>query len=125
MKTLSERFKVALVGARPDGTEDREELRLLPRPIYRYDLDAAKAAHHELIDGAAFAFAQGTDPEAVLLIEAVRRGDLTTWQYAFGRSTGYTLEAKLGPSVVWNAPVMPTWNDPKLNGVVLGRPLVE
>ena len=44
-----------------------------------------RTAHPALIDGAVFAFVQGTDPEAVLLIEAVRRDDRTVWQYAFGR----------------------------------------
>ena len=124
LKGISERFKVALVDTRA-GAEVREEMRLLPKPIYRYDLEAAKAAHPDLIDGAAFAFAQGTDPEAVLLVEAVRRGDRAAWQYAFSRSTGYPLEAKLGPSAVWSVTGMPTWNDPKLTGVVFGRPLVE
>ena len=101
----------------------REELRLLPKPIYRYELDAAKAAHPELVDGAVFAFVQGTDPEAVLLIEAIRRGDGIGWQYAFGRATSYFVEVRVGSSVVWNAS---TYRSELKSPVrTLGRPLVE
>jgi hypothetical protein len=122
MKALAERFKGAIVTA--DGSrESREELRLLPKPIYRYELDATKGAHPDLIDGALFAFVQGTDPEVVLLVEAVRRGDRTGWQYAFGRATGYAVEARLGSSVVWSASSYT--NDPNSPIRALGRPLVE
>src|SRR5215210_4623272 len=100
MRSLAERFRVTMTGWKADRS-DREEMRLLSRPIYRYELTDGKAAHPELVDGAVFAFVQGTDPEAVLLLEAVRRGDRTGWQYAFGRATAGGLEARLGPSVVW------------------------
>ena len=119
MRSISERFKVSITGA----PADREQLRLLPKPIYRYELADAKAARPDPVDGAVFAFVQGTDPEAVLLIEAVRRGDRVGWQYALGRATGYGVEARLGNSVVWSALNMPTWNDMRLPAVVLGRRL--
>jgi hypothetical protein len=75
MKGIAEQFKVALIGGNA-GADEREELRLLPKPIYRYD-------------------------------------------------TGWIVEAKLGPSVVWTAPSLPTWGDPKLPALVLGRPPVD
>ena len=87
MKSLAERFKVTMFGLKADES-DREEMRLLPKPIYRYKLDDGQTVHPDLIDGAIFAFVQGTDPEAVLLIEAIRKGNRTDWQYAFGRATG-------------------------------------
>jgi hypothetical protein len=121
-KALAERFKVALVSANGDR-ESREELRLLPKPIYRYELNLAKAAHPDLIDGVMFAFVQGTDPEAVLLIEAVRRGDRIGWQYAFARATGYSVEARLGSTVVWSASSYT--NEVRSPFRALGRPLVE
>jgi hypothetical protein len=121
-KALAERFKVALVST--DGVRaSREELRLLTKPIYRYELDVAKAAHPDLIDGTVLAFVQGTDPEAVLLVEVVRRGGEVGWQYAFGRATGYDVEARLGSSVVWST--SPFTNDLKSTFRALGRPLVE
>ena len=101
-RLLSQRFQAALIGLNADRS-GREELRLLPKPIYRYELGESKATHPDLIDGAAFAFTQGTDPEAILLIEAVRRGDRSAWQYAFGCATSFQVEARLGPSVVWSS----------------------
>ena len=71
-----------------------------------------------------FAFVQGTDPEAVLMVEAVRKGDRTSWQYAFARATGYSVQAKLGPSVVWTTPNQ-AWNDPKQPAIALGRRLAD
>jgi hypothetical protein len=124
MKSLAERFKVTMFGLKADQS-DREEMRLLPKPIYRYKLDDGKTVHPDLIDGALFAFVQGTDPEAVLLVEAIRQGDRTDWQYAFARATAAGLEARLGPSVVWTAPRIYSSNDPKLPRMVFGRPLVE
>jgi hypothetical protein len=124
MKSLSERFKVTMFGLKADES-DREEMRLLPKPIYRYKLDDGQTVHPDLIDGAVFAFVQGTDPEAVLLVEAIRQGDRTDWQYAFARATAAGLEARLNSSVVWTAPRTYGSNDPKLPCIVLGRPLVE
>jgi hypothetical protein len=124
MREIAEPFKVTMI-SRKSGVEDREEMRLLPKPIYRYDLAAAKLAHPELIDGAVFAFVQGTDPEAVLMIEAVKKGDKTVWQYGFGRATGWTVEARLGSMLIWTAPDISTWNNPTSPGRVLGRRLVN
>ena len=124
MKSLAEGFKVTMMGLKADQS-DREEMRLLPKPIYRYKLDDGQTVHPDLIDGALFAFVQGTDPEAVLLIEAIRQGNRTNWQYAFGRATGAGLEARLGPSVVWTAPRDYGSKDPKLPCIFFARPLVE
>jgi hypothetical protein len=53
-------------------------LRLIPHPIDRY-ADAAAG----LVDGVIFAFANGTNPEVFLLIEARRQGTSSpTWSYA-------------------------------------------
>ena len=124
MKAIAEAFKVTMSNA-PNGQDDREAMRLLPKPIHRTDPAAARGAHPDLIDAAAFAFVQGTDPEAVLLVEAIHRGDASLWRYAFGRATGYAVEAKLGSAVVWKAERQPRWNDPTLTGIALGRKLVD
>lgn len=102
MKTLAERFKATMTGFNADGS-DREELRLLPTPAYRYDLKAAQASYPDLQDGAVFAFVQGTDPEVLLLLEAVRQDDRLRWQYALARATAAGLEVRLGDEVVWTA----------------------
>ena len=48
-----------------------------------------------------FAFVMGTDPEVVLLLEAVEREGNLVWQYGIARATAYAVEASLGDEVVW------------------------
>src|SRR5262249_19517490 len=81
IKLLAERFQSTMLGWKAD-TNDQEKLRLLPRPLYRYDPDSGP-----VVDGAIFAFVQGTDPESLLLIELVREGSRLHWMYAFARRT--------------------------------------
>jgi hypothetical protein len=100
MKVLTERFKVTMTGWKPDKS-DREELRLLPKPLYREELSEAQGPNPGWIDGGVFAFVQGTDPEAILLLEVVRGNGRPRWQYAFSRATASGLEARLDKTVVW------------------------
>jgi hypothetical protein len=103
MKSLGARFTATLTGWNEDES-DREVLRLLPTPLYRYDIKTAEDTHPDLRDGALFAFVQGTDPEALLLLEEVVLNDRPRWQYAFARTTSGGLEARLGDEVVWKVP---------------------
>jgi hypothetical protein len=101
MKSLAERFAARL--PRPTvGDGSPEVLRLLPRPLYRYDLKDSQETSPILRDGAMFAFVMGTDPEVVLLLEAVEREGKGVWQYAFASATVYAVEASLGDQVVWS-----------------------
>jgi hypothetical protein len=100
MKVLADRFKVTMTGWRADRS-DREELRLLPKPLYRDELSEAPRQNRGWIDGGVFAFVQGTDPEAILMLEAVRQTGRPAWQYAFARATAAGLEARLDNTVVW------------------------
>lgn len=96
MKALARRFHCRLAGKR----ENTDELRLLPTPLYRY-----KSDREDLIDGALFAFVQGTDPEVILTVEARRRtGHSPDWQYALSRRSLLALEAKLDDKPVWTVP---------------------
>jgi hypothetical protein len=95
MKSLARRFTAKL---RPP----EETLRLLPRPLYRYELKDSKGTGPILHDGGMFAFVTGTDPEVILLLEAVERDDSIVWQYAFARATVYPVEASLGDEMVWS-----------------------
>ncbi len=91
MRQLAKRF------AAQDEFEDngRWELRLLATPLHRYD------AHAEVLDGAIFAFAHGTDPEALLLLEARKEGDSSVWHYALAPMTGYALRMSDQGKEVW------------------------
>jgi hypothetical protein len=117
MKALAERFQATLLGWKRDNS-DREELRLLTRPLYRYD-----PKEGSVIDGAVFAFAMGTDPEVLLLIEAVKDGEKAKWQYAFARRTSGELEGRIGDQIVWQAARFPTQNDSRLPHFTRGTPL--
>lgn len=117
MKALAEQFKATLLGWKVDNT-DREELRLLSKPLYRYDPKAGN-----VIDGAVFAFVMGTDPEVLLLIEAVQEGENSSWQFAFARRTSGQLEGRWKDRVVWQAPRFPQQNDPKKPHFTRGTPL--
>lgn len=117
LKVLSERFQATMLGWKADAT-DREELRLLPRPLYRYEPKAG-----DIVDGAVFAFVMGTDPEVLLQLEVVKAGEKTTWQYAFTRRTSGKLEGRLDQSVVWSAEHFPVQNDPRRPHFCIGRPL--
>jgi len=77
---------------------DKTALRLLTTPIYRYGDPKS-----EVIDGALLAFAQGTDPELLLLLEARAAGERREWHYALARLTMWELEARFGDRAVWSA----------------------
>jgi hypothetical protein len=72
----------------------------MPQPVYRYE------EADEKVDGGMFVFAQGTNPEAVLLLEAFGEGK-KGWRFGFAPSTTYELTARLGGDegpVVWSKP---------------------
>jgi hypothetical protein len=124
MKAIAERFKGTMTGWKGDDS-DREELRLLPRPLYRYELKDAKEPDPNLLDGALFAYVMGTDPEIVLAVEAVGPANRIVWQYAFARATSGGLEARLDGAVVWTAEKFPPNRVPTNPQVTVRRLLDE
>lgn len=103
MKAISAQFTSTMLGWKPDRS-DRESLRLLPQPLYRYENPPAQ----KCLDGAVFAFVQGTDPEALLILEAVPRGQTLQWEFAFVRQTSGELEARCKDVIVWHADKYPS-----------------
>ncbi len=69
----------------------------MPSPLFRYKTD-----RRDLVDGAVFAFVQGTDPEVVLVLEARRADAKVQWQYALTRRSMLALEAKLDGETIWS-----------------------
>jgi hypothetical protein len=102
MKSLAGRFTARLPPL-PGDKGQPEVLRLLPGPLYRYELKDSQGTNPILRDGAMFAFVMGTDPEVVLLLEVVEREGKAAWQYALARATAYPVEASLGNVVIWSA----------------------
>jgi hypothetical protein len=122
MKAIAEGFKATMTGWQADNS-DQETLRLLPRPLFRYDLANAKDPDPKLLDGALFAYVTGTDPEVVLVLEAIGMAEQADWQYAFVRATSGGLEVKRGDEVVWTAPKHPANRNPKLPHFTMQRVL--
>jgi hypothetical protein len=124
MKSIAERFTATLIGWKA-ADAGPEELRLLPRPLYRYEIADSEPPHGELLDGALLAFVQGTDPEALLLLEAVVVDKHQRWQYAFSRATSGGLEAKLEKKVVWTMEELSDTDSPTKPHIVLRRKIEE
>jgi hypothetical protein len=74
---------------------DVSVLRLLPRPLDRYEDREAG-----IDDGAMFAFTYGTNPELILLLEC--RGE--EWQFALARLSGAELNVKRGGELLQDFP---------------------
>lgn len=96
MRQLARQFTAGSI----DHNDGKWELRLLAQPLHRYKIDTPG----DVLDGALFALVQGTDPEALLLIEARRDGNGTAWHYALARFSDYELHASHNNVPVWNVP---------------------
>ena len=83
-----------------DPENSRFELRLLVQPVHRYSDSAA-----DIQDGAVFVFAHGTNPEAILMIEAVGPTiEKSTWQYGLVRTSNAESHVQLDGQEVWMQP---------------------
>jgi len=101
MRTLTHDFSAST----KDDQERRWELRLLPQPLYRYE-----STDPDVVDGALFAFvtSAGTDPEALLVIEARKPShiDGPAWHYAIARFTDLQLLVRHKGQEVFSAPLI-------------------
>jgi hypothetical protein len=97
MRSIADRFAAAVD---TDGAfANPEQLRLLTTPIYRYSATA-----HGILDGALFAFAQGTNLEVLVLIEADETVPTAkVWRYGFARMSCFFLRVHERGHLVWNA----------------------
>ncbi len=94
MRQLAREFQVVLTN---EGG-DKQSLRLLPTPVATYEPNTDQCS-----DGAMFAFAAtGTDPDAFLLIETVRRDNAMHFQYGFARFHFRDLVATRKGETVWH-----------------------
>ena len=106
LKSLVRRFTAHEVG---DPDNSRFELRLLVQPIHRYD-DPPSGVQ----DGAAFVFAHGTNPELIVLIEALGADtERAAWHYSVFPSSSAQLHLHIDGREAWTRPGAPN---------VVGRP---
>jgi hypothetical protein len=95
MRELARRFS-----AQVDRQGGMSEMRLLPQPIYRYEI----RAEGPVVDGAVFAFVwtAGTDPEVLLVIEARRTEVGVRWYFAPARFTNREARVKYQGKPIWS-----------------------
>jgi len=100
MRKLAERFEVVddFHPVYADPKTERHTLRLLPKPLYRYE------PKDDLIDGALFGLVITTDPEALLMIEVHKTAKGPEWRFALARMTVYALTGSLDGVEVWSEP---------------------
>jgi hypothetical protein len=96
MRRLAQEF----TGYENDLEGKRSDLRLLPRPQYRYP-----EAKTGVVDGALFALlsTEGTDPEVWLLIEAREQDGKRRWEYACCRFSNRDLYVQRKGEEVWSS----------------------
>lgn len=98
IRTLARRFAATIID-KPPGGDVRQELRLLPRPIYTYaEPDSEQPA------GAVIGFAaNGTNPDALLVLDAhAGDGGALQWHFAPARMTTGGLEFRFDDQEVWS-----------------------
>ena len=99
MKLLAQSFTAHEV-YNPNNT--RYDLRRLDRPLYSYSDEASG-----ILDGGLFTFANGTNPEILLFIEARRGktpGSKPAWQFGVGRSAAAELHLEYQGKEIYSAP---------------------
>jgi hypothetical protein len=84
-----------------DRHDVTRELRLLTQPLYRY-----QSTDPAVLDGALFTFAEGTDTEIIMLIEARRADSGFVWHYAFARMNSVALRVLHRKREVWSVPTI-------------------
>jgi len=102
MKDIARRF----TASQTIGPTRTDQLRLMDRPLHRY-ADAARG----LIDGSLYAFAVGTNPEVLLILEcrAATEGK-PAWHCGFARMTSARCEARLDDKEFWKQEAVDKWN---------------
>jgi hypothetical protein len=95
MRDLARRFSVTTYRAEP---EEAIHLRLLTTPIYRF-----AAEEVGIVDGGVFAFANATDPDSLLLLEAARDkpGMVAYWRYSLARMSSQKAAVRLDEKEIW------------------------
>jgi hypothetical protein len=103
MRDMARSYSVETINA--EGA--KFDLRLLPTPVARYD-----SPPEGVVDGALFALVMsvGTDPEAILLIEARERdpGQPAAWEAAVARFSDRDVTVRRNGRVHWSSKDDPT-----------------
>lgn len=95
MREIARRFNADLQRQVQGG--QRDQMRLLPRPLYRYE-----ESQSGLLDGAVFGFTgTGTNPDVLLMLDLPQDGG---WQFGLAGMTAEGVTVRLNDAVVWELP---------------------
>jgi hypothetical protein len=99
MKQIARRFTATIV--QDAKRNQRDAMRLLPQPIYRY-----ASPQQAVVDGAVFGLtATGTNPDLLLAIELHDKpAGAAAWHYGLAGMTSGGLTVRLDDAEVWTAP---------------------
>jgi hypothetical protein len=75
---------------------DTFPLRLIDRPVYTYS-----DTEHNIVEGGLFAMSYGTNPEALVQVEARDMDGKTQWHVAFARLSAAEVTVRLGEEEIW------------------------
>lgn len=110
MNAIARKFRADF--ASHNTPDEFTKLRLLPKPLYRYD-----SRNPKIVDGAVYGFVDATDPELLLVIEARKTDDKMSYWFAPARSRHDQMRLYFGSRVVWEGKrLAPPWDqirDPK------------
>jgi hypothetical protein len=101
----------------------RIELRSLSSPLYRY-----QAPKEGVMDGAIFSFANGTNPEVLLVLESHgKAGDPAAWQFGLAQLTGAEVTVELDGVKIWSRTEAdpPAIRDSYINGWIATEKLAS
>lgn len=101
MRNIAKEFQVVDNWGMKDPTD--WQLRLLPKPLYRYQVP-----EEEVTDGALFGYVLA-GPEALLLLEARQTPSGLEWHYAVSRCTQYRLTFSRNDLKVAEIPRLDEW----------------
>jgi hypothetical protein len=110
MRQLARRFTVDTYA--PNG--ERFVPRLLPTPLFRFSQTEQNQS-----DGAVFAYAYGTNPEVILLLETAQTEEGLKWHYGLAPLTATEIAVRLDDREIWTQPKYrgPKSREVYLNGV--------
>jgi hypothetical protein len=101
IRNLAREFAPELADTRVTAEGTPKQLRLLDQPIFKYGPAAGG-----LLEGAVFAFAIGTDPEALLVIEARQTDAGRRWYYALARMNRDGMRVRHKDQEIWSVPYL-------------------
>jgi hypothetical protein len=95
MKALAARFSATYTADHLNSKAS--ELRMLPRPLYRYEASSAQP------DGSVFAFVESTSPVLLLLFETRQVESADRWHYGLAAVVTGPVTARLGDAEVFTS----------------------